>query len=100
MALRELKGVQRSIALELTATSCCFESPFWKFCQSHPLHRFFSDQVLIFNTSGLQTLTTFIHRSKLFQKLDNTLHWINLYPVNNTNDFPNTCPLDSYLSDS
>ena len=34
----------------------------------------------------------------LVRKLDNTIHWINLYPVDNTIGFPNTYPLDSDLS--
>ena len=34
------------------------------------------------------------------QKVDNTVHQINLYPLNNAIGFPNTYPLDSnnYLS--
>ena len=32
------------------------------------------------------------------KKLDNTIHWINHYPVNNAIGFPETCPVDSDLS--
>ena len=28
------------------------------------------------------------------RKVDNAIHWINLYPVDNAIDFPNTYPLD------
>ena len=31
-------------------------------------------------------------------KVDNAIHWINLYPVDSAIGFPNTYPLDSYLS--
>ena len=33
------------------------------------------------------------------QKVDSAIHWINLYPVDNTIGFPNNYPLDSDLSD-
>ena len=32
------------------------------------------------------------------KKLDNTIQWINHYPVNNAIGFPETCPVDSDLS--
>ena len=32
------------------------------------------------------------------QKVDSTIHWINLYPLGNANGFLNTYPLDSDLS--
>ena len=32
------------------------------------------------------------------QKLDSTIRWINLYPVDHPTGFPNTYPLDSDLS--
>ena len=32
------------------------------------------------------------------QNPDNTIHWINLYPVNNAIGFRNTYPLDSDFS--
>ena len=32
------------------------------------------------------------------QKVDNAIHWINLYPVDSAISFPNTYPLDSDLS--
>ena len=35
----------------------------------------------------------------VLQKVDNTVHWINLYPVDNTIGFPNTYPLYSDLHD-
>ena len=34
----------------------------------------------------------------IFQKVDNALHWINLYPVVNAIGFPNTYPLNSDFS--
>jgi len=36
--------------------------------------------------------------ASVVQKLDSTIHRINLYPVGNAIDFPNTYPLDSDLS--
>ena len=33
--------------------------------------------------------------ASVVQKVDNTIHRINLYPVDNANGFPNTYPLDS-----
>ena len=38
------------------------------------------------------------HQSPVVQKVDNTIHWINLYPVDSVIGFPNTYPLDSDLS--
>ena len=32
--------------------------------------------------------------ASVVQKVDNTIHQINLYPVDNANGFPNTYPLD------
>jgi len=32
------------------------------------------------------------------QKVDNAIHWINLYPLNGAIGFPNTYPLDSGFS--
>ena len=34
----------------------------------------------------------------IFQKVNNALHWINLYPVVNAIGFPNTYPMDSDFS--
>ena len=34
----------------------------------------------------------------VIQKVDNAIHWINRYPVENAVGFPNTCPLDSDFS--
>ena len=34
----------------------------------------------------------------VFQKEDNAIHWINLYPVDNVIGFPNNYPLDSDIS--
>ena len=34
----------------------------------------------------------------VFQKVDNALHWTNLYPLYSTIGFPNTYPLDSDFS--
>jgi len=33
--------------------------------------------------------------ASVVQKVDNTIHRLNLYPVDNANGFPNTYPLDS-----
>ena len=42
----------------------------------------------------------FLGRSQgpVVQKVDSAIRWINLYPVGNAIDFPNTNPLDSDLS--
>ena len=37
-------------------------------------------------------------QAPVVRKVDNSIHWINLYPVDNAIDFPNTYPLDSDLS--
>ena len=34
------------------------------------------------------------HQAPVVQKMNNAIHWINLYPVDKLIDFPNTCPLD------
>ena len=34
----------------------------------------------------------------IVQKVDSTIRWINLYPVDNAIGFPNTYPLESDLS--
>ena len=36
--------------------------------------------------------------AQVFQKVDNALHWINLYPLYSVIGFPNTYPLDSDFS--
>ena len=36
--------------------------------------------------------------AQVFQKVDNALHWTNLYPLYSTIGFPNTYPLDSDFS--
>ena len=38
-------------------------------------------------------------QSPVVQKVDNAIHWINLYPLDRATGFPNTYPLDSDLSD-
>ena len=40
-----------------------------------------------------------IHLALVVQKVDSTIHRINLYPVDIESDFPNAYPLDSDLSD-
>ena len=40
----------------------------------------------------------FGHLAPVVQKLDSTIHRINLYPVDSAIGFPNTYPLDSNLS--
>ena len=37
-------------------------------------------------------------QAPVVQKLDSTIYWINLYPVDNAIGFPNIYPLDSDLS--
>lgn len=44
------------------------------------------------------TIMYTVHQAPLVQKVDNSIHWINLFPVDEAIDFPNTYPLDSYLS--
>ena len=39
-----------------------------------------------------------LHLAPSIQKVDNTIYWINLYPVDNEIGFPTTYPLDSDLS--
>ena len=39
----------------------------------------------------------FVFLALVVQKVDNTIHWINPYPVDNASGFPNTYP-DSDLS--
>ena len=46
----------------------------------------------------LLSYTTCIHQAPVVQKVDSTIHRINLYPVDNAIGFPNTYPLDSDLS--
>ena len=38
-----------------------------------------------------------IHQGPVVQKVDSAIHQINLYPVDNATDFPDTYPLDSDL---
>ena len=38
------------------------------------------------------------NQAPVVQKVDSTLHWINLYPMDNPIGFPNTYPLDRGLS--
>ena len=44
------------------------------------------------------TIMYTVHQAPVVQKVDNTIHWINLFPVDEAIDFPNTYPLDSNLS--
>ena len=37
-------------------------------------------------------------QAPVVQKVDSTIHWINLYPLDSAIGFPNTYPLDSDLS--
>lgn len=34
------------------------------------------------------------HQALVVQKVNCAIHWINLFPVDKRNDFPNTCTLD------
>ena len=40
-----------------------------------------------------------IHLAPVVQKVDSTIHWINLYPLDSAIGFPNAYPVDSDLSD-
>ena len=40
-----------------------------------------------------------IQRLKNPAQVNNTIHWMNLYPVDSAIGFPNTYPLDSSFSD-
>ena len=44
------------------------------------------------------TIMYTVHQAPVVQKVDNSIHWINLFPVDEAIDFPNTYPLDSNLS--
>ena len=45
------------------------------------------------------TIVYTVHQAPLVQKVDNTIHWINLFPVDNAIiDFLITYPLDSNVS--
>ena len=44
------------------------------------------------------SLTQPILQALVVQKVDNTMHWINLYPLDSAIGFSNTYPLDSDLS--
>ena len=45
------------------------------------------------------TIMYTVHQAPLVQKVDNTIHWINLFPVDNAIiDFLITYPLDSNVS--
>ena len=42
------------------------------------------------STNMSHWLQTTKHLDPVVQKVDNAIHWINLYPVDNAIDFPNT----------
>ena len=44
------------------------------------------------------TIMYTVHQAPVVWKVDNAIHWINLFPVDNAIDFPNIYPLDSNLS--
>ena len=48
--------------------------------------------------SFLIVFIEFNHQAPFVKKLDNAIHWINLYPVDNFISFPNTYSQDSDLS--
>ena len=41
----------------------------------------------------------FLVQGPVVEKVDNPIHWINLYPVDSTIGFPNSYPVDCDLSD-
>ena len=43
-------------------------------------------------------MVTFIHQAPVVQKVDNVIHRIHLYPLDNAISFRNTYPLDSDFS--
>ena len=51
-------------------------------------------------TSLLYILLNLFHNflASVVQKVDNAIHWINLYPLDSAIRFPNTHPLDNDLS--
>ena len=57
-------------------------------------HYFYLRCQLQFNRSDIA-----IHQAPVLQKLDSTIHRINLYPMDSAIGFPNTYPLDGDLSD-
>jgi len=48
---------------------------------------------------GVASTHAFIHLAQVVKKVENAIHRINLYPLDSTIGFPNSCPLDSDLSD-
>ena len=52
----------------------------------------------MFDHVTLNSALSFSTQVPVVEKLDSTIHWINLYPVDNPIGFPNTCRLDSDLS--
>ena len=62
------------------------------------------NKILWCNHSNKTSWTILLHHAINFQvavvqKVDNVIHWINLYPVNSAIGFPNTYPLEGDLSD-
>ena len=53
---------------------------------------------MVFKGLFSREVQKYINLAPVIQRLDNTIHWINLYPVDNTKPFPLTCLLDSDLS--
>ena len=61
-----------------------------------------SNQKMSFSTPRIQTRplkpVPFSDLAPVVQKVDNTIRWINLYPVDSAIGFPKTYPLDRDLS--
>ena len=53
---------------------------------------------MVFKGLFSREVQKYINLAPVIQRLDNTIHWINLYPVDNTKRFPLTCLLNSDLS--
>ena len=53
---------------------------------------------MVFKGLFSREVQKYINLAPVIQRLDNTILWINLYPVDNTKRFPLTCLLESDLS--
>ena len=73
-------------------------SPFWEKKKNQNLWPYISIFYCPTFISGQILPGIFGHLAPVVQKLDSTIHRINLYPVDSAIGFPNTYPLDSNLS--
>ena len=56
------------------------------------------EEAAILTSWGLPLEVSTENLAPVVQKMDNTIHWINLYPLYSKIGSPNTYPLDSDLS--